>query len=134
MSIATVETSLMAIMNSISGVTAYDNDRMKLLSLPALTLQFNQVEQERFKYGMRRATYTFFLRLYVGMKTGEDEGFSEFKTHVDAVLTAFNDKSQADLLGTVLTQDITLGTLEVQIDAQNPRYLQTFTLTVTEEV
>lgn len=134
MSIEVVESKIMDVLNTIPGIRSYDYEPKDLASVPCVTVQYNGLEQRRNKYGSRIATFTFLMRLYVGMNSSEKQGFDQLKLLTDQILSIFNEKSNADLQQTVLTQDITLANLEVDITTQNPRYIHTFALTIQKEV
>ncbi|SEN79902.1 hypothetical protein [Lihuaxuella thermophila] len=138
MSLVTVKTAIMNVLNAVPDVTAFSYEPKSFPSLPAVTVNFVSFEQTRhsfqtmgqpMKYDI---TYTFELRLYVSMGTDAKTATETMDSLIDKYLAEF--RKDLGLAGTVRDADITRGELTAVTDVQSPYYLNTFTLQITEEV
>ncbi|MBA4541977.1 hypothetical protein H1164_03545 [Thermoactinomyces daqus] len=132
MSLQSVESQIMNILSTISGVATYDYEPKDLSSLPAITLQYSSFEQHRLSYGRRMIVYTFVMRLYVALDDSDKVVMDKTKSLIQQVLDAFH--ADADLNGTVILSEVTSGALDLDVTSVKPRYISTFTLQVQEEV
>jgi hypothetical protein len=138
MSLTTVKSAIMNVLNAVPDATAFSYEPKAFQKLPAITVNFVSLEQTRHSFQtmgqpMRYdITYTFELRLYVPMGSDAKTATETVDSLIDKYLAEF--RKDLGLAGTVRDADITRGELTAVTDVQNPYYLNTFTLQITEEV
>ncbi|MBA4495100.1 hypothetical protein ACFO25_09915 [Paenactinomyces guangxiensis] len=131
MSIKTLEAEIMTVLQSVPGVAVYDHEPKSFPFLPAITLNYNQFFQSRNRFKKREITYSWELRLYVGLGSDAATAADTTKDLVNQYINAF--RAAPDLNGIAQRAEITAGSLEVVTDVQNPYYLHLFSLEVIEE-
>lgn len=131
MSIQTLEAQIMTTLNSVSGVAAFDHEPKAFDSLPAITLNYQGFQQIRFAYGSYKMTYSWILRLYVAVGEDAKTATDQVKNLVSQYVAAF--RNDPTLGGLAISSELLSGSLELDTNTANPRYIHSFALQVQTE-